>query len=55
MVGFEILEVLQQNIKDLKSLLMDENLPLTGKERKRLERGLVLNLEDHLQELISKI
>ncbi|MDD3419349.1 MAG: hypothetical protein PHE78_01975 [Candidatus Gastranaerophilales bacterium] len=53
MSKIKIFELLQQDIKDLKSLLNYENYGITQKELKIQMNAIINNLEDNFQELIN--
>lgn len=53
MSKFELLELLQQDIEDLKSVFNYENYGLTKEQAKIQERAILTNLEDHLEELVE--
>lgn len=53
MSKFELLELLQQDIKDLNGLFEYEKHNLTKIEMQKQARGILLNLQDHLEEFIQ--
>ena len=53
MSRFELLELLQQDINDLKGLFEYEKHRLTKIEIRKLAKGIILNLEDHLEASIK--
>lgn len=53
MLRFDLLELLQQDINNIKSLFEYEKHRLTKIEIRRLARGFILNLEDHFTEFIQ--
>jgi hypothetical protein len=53
MSRFELLELLQQDIEDMKGLFTYEKHRLTKIEIRRLAKGIIGNLEDHLEDLIK--
>ncbi len=55
MAKTDLVEVLQQDIKDLGGILLYQEYGLNAQQVKNLSRGIVMNLEDHLEELIGQI
>lgn len=53
MSRFELLELIQQDIKDVKGLMKFEDYGMTTEEMKKLARGIILNLEGHFEEYIE--
>ena len=53
MSRFELLELLQQDIEDLRGLFEYEKYRLTKIEIRKLAKGIILNLEDHFEEFIK--
>jgi len=53
MSRFELLELLQQDIEDIKGLFTYEKHRLTKIEIRKLAKGIIGNLEDHLEDLIK--
>jgi hypothetical protein len=53
MSKFELLELLQQDIEDLKSLFEYEKNKLTKIEMRKQARGIILNLQEHLETFIQ--
>ena len=47
------LELLQQDINDLKELIFYNKDGLSKEQSENLAKGIVANLEDHLQEFIE--
>lgn len=52
MPKIELLELLQQDIEDLKGIINYEKYGLTEEAMKRQVRAIILNLQDHLEEII---
>lgn len=53
MSKFELLELLQQDIKDIKGLIKFDEYGMNKEDMKKLARGIIGNLEDHFEELIK--
>ncbi len=53
MSKLELLELLQQGIKDVKGLINYKKLGLTEEEMKKQAREIILNLQEHLEELVQ--
>lgn len=53
MSKFDLLEVLQQDMEDLKSIFGSQNNDLNNPLVKNLAGGIISNLEDHIVELIE--
>jgi hypothetical protein len=53
MSRFELLELIQKDIEEIKSLFKYETHRLTKIRMRRLAKGIILNLEDHLEEFIK--
>lgn len=53
MSRFDLLELIQQDIQEIKSLFSYEKHRLTKIETRRLAKGIIANLEDHLEEYIE--
>ena len=53
MSKINLADLLQQDIEDLKSLADYKKLGLTEEEMKNQARGIILNLQDHLEEFIK--
>lgn len=53
MSQIELLESLQQDIEDLEGLFEYEKHRLTKIEIRKQARGIILNLQDHLEDLIK--
>lgn len=54
MSKIELAELLQQDINELKGVLIYEAYGLTKEQAKIQARGIIANLEDHLEELIEE-
>lgn len=53
MTKIELLELLQQDIEDIKGLLESEKYGLTKLMLKNQARAIILNLQEHLEEFIQ--
>lgn len=53
MSRFDLLEMLQQDIEDIKGLFEYKKHRLTKIEIRRLAKGIIGNLEDHFEEFIK--
>lgn len=53
MSKISLLEVLQQDIEDIKALIEYEKYGLTRNEMKIQARAILLNLQDHLEEFMK--
>lgn len=53
MSRFELLELIQRDIEEIKSLFEYENHRLTKIQTRRLAKGIITNLEDHFEEYIE--
>jgi len=53
MSRFELLELLQQDIRDIKSLIKFDEYGMKTEEMKTMARGIILNFEDHFEEFIK--
>jgi hypothetical protein len=53
MSRFELLELIQQDIEEIKSLFSYEKHRLTKIETRRLAKGIIANLEDPFEEYIE--
>jgi hypothetical protein len=53
MPRFDLMELLQQDIKDIKSLIKFDEYGMKKEEMKTMARGIILNLEDHFEEFIK--
>lgn len=53
MSRFELLELMQQDIKDIKGLIKFDEYGINQDDMKKLARGIILNLEDHFEEFIK--
>ena len=54
MAKFELLDLIQQDIKDINGLVEYDKHGLTKSEMKKQARGIILNLQEHLEEFIQK-
>ena len=54
MSNFELLDLLQQDIEDLKGLVNYKEYGLNDIEMKKQARGILINLQEHLEEFIEK-
>lgn len=54
MSKIELAEEIQQDINDLKEIFKYENYGLTKHQAHLQARAIIANLEDHLEELITK-
>lgn len=54
MSKIEILELIQQDIADMKGLVEFDKYGLTKEKMKLQARGIILNLEEHIEELVKK-
>jgi hypothetical protein len=53
MSRYDLLELLQQDIKDIKSLIKFDEYGMSKEEMKTMARGIILNLEEHLEDFIK--
>lgn len=53
MSKIELLELLQQDIEDIKGLINYEKTGLTKNLAQNQARGIILNLQEHLEEFIQ--
>lgn len=53
MSRINLADLLQQDIEDLKGLVDYKELGLTEKEMKNQARGIILNLQEHLEEFMK--
>lgn len=53
MSKINLLELLQQDIEDIKGLIDYEKYGLTKESMKNQARAIISNLQDHLEELIQ--
>lgn len=53
MSRFDLLEMLQQDIEDIKGLFEYKKHRLTKIEIRKLAKGIIGNLEDHFEEFIK--
>ena len=54
MSKIELLELLQQDIEDIKGLMAYEKYGLTERIVQSQARAIILNLQEHLEEFIQK-
>lgn len=54
MTKIELAELLQQDLNDLKGVFNYENYGLTIEQAKLQARGIMKNLEEHIEELIRE-
>lgn len=54
MSKIELLELLQQDIEDIKGLIEYDNYGLTKANMKKQARGIILNLQEHLETFVSE-
>lgn len=54
MSKIQILDLLQQDIEDIKGLIQYDKYGLTKAKMKKQARGIIMNLEEHLEEFIQK-
>ena len=53
MSRYDLLELLQQDIKDIKSLIKFDEYGMKKEEMKIMAKGIILNLEEHLEDFIK--
>ena len=53
MSRFELLELIQQDIKDIKGLIKFDEYGINQDDMKKLARGIIGNLEDHFEDFIK--
>lgn len=53
MSKFDLLELLQQDIEDIKGLFEYKKHSLTKIEIRKLAKGIIGNLEDHFEEFLK--
>lgn len=53
MSRFELLELIQQDIEDIKGLFEYKKHSLTKIEIRKLAKGIIGNLEDHFEEFLK--
>lgn len=53
MSRFDLLELLQQDIEDIKGLIKFYEYCMKQEDMKKLAKGIILNLEDHFEEFIK--
>lgn len=53
MSRFDLLELLQQDIKDIKSLIKFDEYGMSQEDMKKLAKGIIGNLEDHFEDFIK--
>lgn len=54
MKNFDLYEILQHDIEDIKGLINYQEYGLSYNEMKTQSKGILKNLEDHIEELINK-
>lgn len=54
MSKIELLELLQQDIEDIKGLIEYDKYGLTKSKMKKQARGIILNLQEHLETFVSE-
>lgn len=54
MSKIELAELLQQDINELREVLVYDNYGLTKEQAQIQAKGIISNLEDHLEELIEE-
>lgn len=54
MSKIQILDLLQQDIEDIKGLIQYDKYGLTKAKMKKQAHGIIINLEEHLEEFIQK-
>lgn len=53
MLKLELLELLQQDIEDIKGIIDYEKYGMTKEIMKKHARGILLNLQEHIEEFIQ--
>ena len=53
MSKIELLELLQQDIEDIKGIIDYQEYGITIESMKKQARGVILNLQEHLEEFIQ--
>lgn len=53
MSTFDLMELLQQDIKDIKGLIKSDEYGMEKDEMKKMARGIILNLEEHLDDFVK--
>ncbi len=53
MSTISVAETLQQDINDLKEIILYEKYKLSKEQSQNLAKGIIANLEDHITELIE--
>lgn len=53
MSKFELLDLIQQDIKDIKGLIKFDEYGMNQEDMKKLARGIIANLEDHFEDFIK--
>lgn len=53
MSRFELLELIQQDIEEIKSLMKFDEYGMDKAQMKQVARGIILNLEDHFEDFIK--
>lgn len=54
MSKIQILDLLQQDIEDIKGLVKYDRYGLTKCEMKKQARGIITNLQEHLEEFVQE-
>jgi len=49
MSKFELLELIQQDIKDIKGLIKFDEYGMKNEDMKKMAKGIILNLEDFIK------
>ena len=52
MSKLELMDLLQQDIEDVKGLIDYDKYGLSKEEMKKQARGIILNLQEHLEEFV---
>lgn len=55
MVKLELLEILQQDVEDIKGLVNYDDYGMTIGEMKKQSKGIISNLQNHLNELVQNL
>lgn len=53
MSKIQILDLLQQDIKDINGLVNYDKYGLTKAEMRKQARGIIINLQEHLEEFVQ--
>jgi hypothetical protein len=53
MSKIELLDLLQQDVEDIKGLINYKEFGLSEEKMKTQARGIILNLQEHLEELVE--